>query len=364
MLRFSRSGRSYVLRRGPRHLRPRSNSVILRETKVLAALAGSDVPHPHLIAACDDPGVLGDAVFYLMDPSTGQRRRGAAAVHAGDPSVRHGMGLSMADALAKWAPSTTSRWGSPTSASPRASWNARCRAGFRSWTPTASTTATPATDPRDRGSGVLAGPSPADELDPGDHARRLPRRQRDVLPDRTGCGRDRRLGDVHDRDPLLDLGWLLATWRQPDGSSVFSHALGGQDGLASTDELFERYAANTTRDLSHITWYTMLACFKLGIVIEGTSARACAGKAEKEVGDQLHAATVHLFQRALGLIEGERYPLTSRVVPPYPRIPTTTPSPPRPHGMAGITTSRRPSPSRRLRGIAARRRWSRPARSG
>lgn len=44
MLRFSRAGRSYVLRRGPRHLRPRSNNVILRETKVLAALAGSDVP--------------------------------------------------------------------------------------------------------------------------------------------------------------------------------------------------------------------------------------------------------------------------------------------------------------------------------
>lgn len=55
MLRFSRAGRPYVLRRGPRHLRPRSNSVILRETKVLAALAGSDVPHPHLIAVCEDP---------------------------------------------------------------------------------------------------------------------------------------------------------------------------------------------------------------------------------------------------------------------------------------------------------------------
>ncbi|MGH3555582.1 MAG: phosphotransferase, partial [Mycobacterium sp.] len=68
MLRFSRSGRPYVLRRGPRHLRPRSNVSILRETQVLAALAGTDVPHPHLIAACDDPGVLGDAVFYLMEP--------------------------------------------------------------------------------------------------------------------------------------------------------------------------------------------------------------------------------------------------------------------------------------------------------
>ncbi|MGH3968321.1 MAG: phosphotransferase family protein, partial [Mycobacterium sp.] len=104
-------------------------------------------------------------------------------------------------------------------------------------------------------------------------------------------------------DPLLDLGWLLATWRQPDGTAVFSHALGGQEGLASTDELLERYAANTTRDLSHITWYTVLACFKLGIVIEGTLARACAGKAEKEVGDQLHAATVHLFERALRMID-------------------------------------------------------------
>jgi aminoglycoside phosphotransferase (APT) family kinase protein len=66
MLRVTRSGRPYVLRRGPKHLRPRSNVVITRETRVLAALAGTDVPHPRLIANCDDPGVLGDAVFYLM----------------------------------------------------------------------------------------------------------------------------------------------------------------------------------------------------------------------------------------------------------------------------------------------------------
>ena len=66
MLRFTRSGREYVLRRGPQHLRPRSNVVIMRETEVLAALAGSDVPHPRLIASCADVDVLGDAVFYLM----------------------------------------------------------------------------------------------------------------------------------------------------------------------------------------------------------------------------------------------------------------------------------------------------------
>ena len=102
MLRFTRSGRPYVLRRGPKHLRPRSNVVIMRETQVLAALAGTDVPHPHLIASCDDPSVLGDAVFYLMEPIDGfNAGEELPALHAGDPAVRFRMGLSMADALAK-----------------------------------------------------------------------------------------------------------------------------------------------------------------------------------------------------------------------------------------------------------------------
>ena len=102
MLRFTRSGRPYVLRRGPKHLRPRSNIVIMRETQVLAALAGTDVPHPRLIASCDDLGVLGDAVFYLMQPIDGfNAGQELPALHAGDPAVRFQMGLSMADALAK-----------------------------------------------------------------------------------------------------------------------------------------------------------------------------------------------------------------------------------------------------------------------
>ena len=102
MLRFTRSGRPYVLRRGPKHLRPRSNVVIMRETEVLAALAGSDVPHPRLIASCADTDVIGDAVFYLMEPIDGfNAGQELPELHAGDPAVRFGMGLSMAESLAK-----------------------------------------------------------------------------------------------------------------------------------------------------------------------------------------------------------------------------------------------------------------------
>jgi aminoglycoside phosphotransferase (APT) family kinase protein len=302
MLRFTRSGRPYVLRRGPAHLRPRSNVVIMRETEVLAALAGTDVPHPHLIAACADTDVLGDAVFYLMEPVDGfNAGEGLPALHSGDPAVRFEMGLSMADALARlgavdYAAVGLSDFGKPNGFLERqvprwlselesyrefenypgpdipgvddvASWLEEGRP--TAWTP-----------------GIMHGDYHAANV-------MFSRTSPEVVAivDWEMCT----IGD-----PLLDLGWLLATWGQ---SPAFAGALFEKGGLAGTSDLVEQYARNTTRDLSHITWYTVLACFKLGIVLEGTQARASAGKAPKEVGELLHEATVRLFDQALTLME-------------------------------------------------------------
>jgi aminoglycoside phosphotransferase (APT) family kinase protein len=98
-------------------------------------------------------------------------------------------------------------------------------------------------------------------------------------------------------DPLLDLGWLLATWPSVEEPGI-GGALGVLGGLPTGDELVAFYAAHSTRDLSAIGWYEVMACFKLGIVLEGTHARAFAGKAPVEVGDLLHATTLALFARA------------------------------------------------------------------
>jgi aminoglycoside phosphotransferase (APT) family kinase protein len=307
MLRFTRAGRAYVLRRGPRHLRPRSNRVILRETEVLAALAGSGVPHPRLIATCEDPSVLGDAVFYLMEPVDGfNAGEGLPPLHAGDPGVRFGMGLSMADALAELGAVDhvavgLADFGKPDGFLERQvpRWLSELES-YREY----ENYPGPQIPGVDRVASWLESHRPATwtpGIMHGDY------HAANVMFSRTGpevvAIVDWEMCTIG--DPLLDLGWLLATWRQDDGSSVFSHALGGHDGLAGTDDLVARYAANTTRDLSHLTWYTVLACFKLGIVIEGTLARAYAGKAERQVGDQLHAATVHLFERALNLLGNE-----------------------------------------------------------
>ena len=186
MLRFTRSSRPYVLRRGPKHLRPRSNVVIMRETQALAALAGTDVPHPHLIASCDDPGVLGDAVFYLMEPIDGfNAGEELPALHAGDPTVRFRMGLSMANALAKLGAVDYLAVGLGDFGKPEGSWNGKCHAGFRSWNRIESSKTIPARPSRGSRRRQLARTRSAVGVDAWHHARRLPRRQRDVLPDRS-----------------------------------------------------------------------------------------------------------------------------------------------------------------------------------
>jgi aminoglycoside phosphotransferase (APT) family kinase protein len=99
-------------------------------------------------------------------------------------------------------------------------------------------------------------------------------------------------------DPLLDLGWLLATWPE-EGAPGAAVGVQPWDGFPTTAELVEHYRGQTERDVNAIDWYAVLACYKLGIILEGTHARAYAGKAPVATGDALHATTVGLFQRAL-----------------------------------------------------------------
>ncbi len=106
-------------------------------------------------------------------------------------------------------------------------------------------------------------------------------------------------------DPLLDLGALIIGWPDENGVSPMggaSGATGSLAGLPNKDELIECYGEHSTRDLAAIDWYVVLACYRLGIILEGTHARACAGRAPKPIGDLLHATTVALFERALQFI--------------------------------------------------------------
>ena len=312
MLRFRRADRDYVFRRGPRHLRPVSNTVILRETRVLHTLAGTDVPHAGLIAVCEDASVLDPsstdgAVFYLMEPVDGfNAGAGLPALHAADASVRHRMGLSMADAAARLGAVDHVAVGLGDFGKPDGFLERQVPRWLSELESYSNFDGYPGPDIGDVGTVAswLQANMPT-SFQPGImhgdyHAANVmfSRNGPDVVAivDWEMCT----IGD-----PLLDLGWMLATWYRPGHEPVLPNELMAAGGLATPAELVERYAQNTTRDLSDINWYTVMACFKLGIILEGSNARAAAGKAPKEIGDMLHIATVRLFERASAIVDGE-----------------------------------------------------------
>ncbi len=300
LLKFERAGRPYVLRRPPRHLRDNSNETMRREARMLAALAGSDVPHPGLIAACPDETVIG-AAFYLMEPIDGfNPTTGLPPFHAGDPAVRRRMGLAMVEGIASLGAVDhvavgLADFGKPANYLERqvARWRSQLDsyAAFAEWP---GPSAIPGVEIVGKWLEEHRPPSFQPGILHGDY------HLSNVLfrPDSPELAAivDWELTTIG--DPLLDLGWLMATW--PDeGPAAGAVGVTPWDGFPTRAELVEHYRPRTSRDLAHLDWYAVLACYKLGIILEGTHARACAGKAPKETGDRLHASTVGLFERAL-----------------------------------------------------------------
>jgi aminoglycoside phosphotransferase (APT) family kinase protein len=305
LLKFSRGGRPFVLRRPPRHPRMNGNDIMRREARVLGALASTDVPHPRLIAACDTEDILGVA-FYLMEPVDGFNATvGLPKLHAGDPAVRRRMGLSMIDAslalgrvdhLAVGLADFGKVEGYLQRQVPR--WRALLES-YREYEGWPGPGEIPGVD---RVADWLEANRPA-SFTPGvihgDYhlANVMFRHDSGELAAMV----DWELATIG--DPLIDLGWLLATWPEDDGSRPGSPVVVHPwEGFPKQTELVAHYAAGTTRDMRAVEWYAVLACYKLGIILEGSHARAFAGKAPRPIGDRLHATTLGLFERALARI--------------------------------------------------------------
>lgn len=306
LLKFERGARSFVLRRPSRHLRANSNETMGREARVLAALAGSAVPHPALIAACADTAVIG-AAFYLMEPVDGfnAAHAGLPALHASDPLLRRRMGFAMVDAIAALAAVDVAAVGLADFGRaegflerqvPRWRKQLEGYAACEGWPG-------PQSLPEVRRVGDWLDAHRPAAFTPGllhgdfHIANVMFRHDGPEL----AAVVDWELATVG--DPLLDLGWLLATWPRPDGSHHTPNRVQPWNGFPLAPELVEHYAQRSQRDLSAIRWYAVLACYKLAIILEGSHARACAGQAPRDTGERLHGAALGLFRRAVDWIE-------------------------------------------------------------
>lgn len=306
LLRFERSGRPYVLRRPPLHLRKNSNETMRREARVLSALRGRDVPHPELIAACPDEPVLG-AAFYLMEPVEGFNP-GAGPLpepYASKPEWRWEIGMQMVGAIARLGALDYRAIGLEGLGKADGYLErqvGRWAAQLKSYEDMAGWPGPGEIPGVDKVGAWLSANTPK-TFEPGvihgdfHIANVMFRHDRPELAALV----DWELTTIG--DPLIDLGWLMATWPIKGVKTPATVATTPWDGFAEIDDLIWRYGELSSRDLADIKWYGVLGCYKLGIILEGTHARACAGKAPKETGDLLHATTVGLFSRAFNWIE-------------------------------------------------------------
>jgi len=303
LLRFRRGGRSFVLRRPPPVSIAGGSRTMRREARLLHALRDTAVPHPRFIAACDGEDVLG-AAFYLMDPVDGFNASVALPrLHASDPAIRREMGFAMVDgalALGAVDPFVVGLEGFGKldgfleRQAPRWLGQYESYTQFAGWSPDSLTGTQALAD-------WLDGNRPADFV-PGIIHGDYHLANVMFRPDgpKLAAIVDWELASLG--DPLLDLGWLLATWYDPLDGDVET-TVTPWDGFPDEAEMIARYRKGTMRDTTNLRWYKVLACYKLGILLEGTHARASAGKADVTIGQRLHDQAVLLFARAFRAIE-------------------------------------------------------------
>ena len=71
-------------------------------------------------------------------------------------------------------------------------------------------------------------------------------------------------------DPLMDLGYVLALWPEPQDPQAF-RAWGmpsWREGFPSRREVVQRYARATGYDVSHIAWYQIFNIFRFAVILQ------------------------------------------------------------------------------------------------
>ena len=302
LLRFVRSGDTYILRRPPRHKRPNSDETMRREARVLAALAGSRVPHPRLIAVCPDENVLG-AAFYLMEAIEGFNPVDRVPdTFTKNPSAHREFGMGIAAAAAAIACVDVRSIGLGDLGSGE-TWLQRQVPKWRGQLSSyESVVGYEANDLGPHGEVVewLLERQPTQGrvgLIHGDyHAANT------IVDPTTGMIQavvDWELATLG--DPFIDLATLLASWPDPN-LAVPKSIRTPLSGLPSRSELIDEYPRQTGFDMTDLPWFQVLSCYRLAVILDGTRPRALQGRARPLVAAGLHGAAKLLITQALQLI--------------------------------------------------------------
>ena len=291
IISLNRGGKTMMLRRPPAVPPPGSEKTVLREARILGALNGTDVPHPHCYGACEDADVIG-APFYVMQQCEGwsaELRDGKIHDQAPFDKPPHAASIpfAMVDGLIALAnvdykavglegfgkpdnflERQVDRWeGQIKSYKQLYDYEWREIPGYallRDWLR--------ANVPASFKAGVIHGdvgtPNALFTFE---------------APAKLTALIDWELSTIG--DPLLDLAWFCNGIRDERfPGHIPEKALYNVADWPTRQELMAHYAAGTGRDMSDFDYYLLLAMFKGGCILEYKVAQAAKGILSKETG--------------------------------------------------------------------------------
>ena len=258
--------RELVVRRPPPPPVPPGGHDVLREARLLRALAGTDVPVASVHAIAEAGEVL-DVPFYVMDFVRGAVVTDATHDALATPDGRRQIAESFIDVLAAlhavdWRARGLEGFGRPEG------FNARHLRRIGGLVRDKEGNPPPAFAEIEAWLAANVPPESGESIVHNDY------RIGNVMlapepPGRVVAVLDWELATIG--DPLLDVGYVLASYPQEGAPRTPTQDFGLallEPGYPPREALAERYAARTGRDLSNLSWYMAMSEWKIGVLYE------------------------------------------------------------------------------------------------
>ena len=301
--------RALVIRRPPPGETADTAHDVLREYRVIAALAESGVPTPKALRACEDHAVLG-CNFYVMRKVEGDVLRAREPARFAGAAQRTQLGAELVDTLARIHDVDVDAvglddFGRPTGYTKRQvdRWTQQLEWAFET-----TRTVRPVPALVSVGEWLQANV-------PEDHDETLVHGDYKLDNVMFGPGTPPEIVAVFDwelstlGDPLADLGWLLLFWHDDGDPPVaipeLMRTFMAREGYPTRDELIAQYETVTGRTFIHERFYRALAAYKMAALGEMFLARYRNDDSNDPLYPKMADYVPKLARRTLSFVDGE-----------------------------------------------------------
>lgn len=293
------TGRRLVVRRPPLGRVLATAHDMAREHRIVSALGPTPVPVAPTLGLCEDEDVNG-APFYVMAFVDGVVLDHPDKAAELPPAVRHGLGEHLIDVLADLHSVDVDAVGLGDLARRDGYVERQLRRWTKQWE-ASKTRELPAIDEVQRRLAERVPEQQGVAVVHGDY--RFGNCLVDPDAGRVAAVLDWELCTLG--DPLADVGYLGVYWTDPGQAARRANDPTGAGGFPAYDELLERYATRTGRDVSGVDYYRAFSSWRLAVISEGVYARYVHGVMADE-GADIESFRIGVEQLAESALEAVR----------------------------------------------------------